>query len=72
MVLCEQRDKRGPNETLEEQIGRVLGHAGPSMLLTSISESVAFFLGRFKFYILLFVSKRVRGGVCFIHLETKY
>ena len=45
MILRVQRDKRGPNETLEEQIGRVLGRAGPSMLLTSISESVAFFLG---------------------------
>ncbi|KAK7091360.1 NPC intracellular cholesterol transporter 1-like [Littorina saxatilis] len=45
LVQTYQRDKRGPNETLEEQIGRVLGHAGPSMLLTSTSESVAFFLG---------------------------
>ena len=67
MVLCEQRDKRGPNETLEEQIARVLGHAGPSMLLTSISESVTFFLGRFKLYSLPFVSKCLKGFVYFNH-----
>lgn len=40
-----QRDKRLPDESLEDQVGRILGHAGPSMLLTSVSESVAFFLG---------------------------
>jgi len=41
-----QRDKRLPGETLEQQIGRTLGTVGPSMLLTSTSESVAFFLGK--------------------------
>ncbi|KAL8625091.1 hypothetical protein ACOMHN_030726 [Nucella lapillus] len=45
LVQTFQRDVRKPSETLEEQIGRVLGKAGPSMLLTSTSESVAFFLG---------------------------
>ncbi|XP_076457250.1 NPC intracellular cholesterol transporter 1-like [Babylonia areolata] len=45
LVQTLQRDERKPSESLEDQIGRVLGKAGPSMLLTSISESVAFFLG---------------------------
>lgn len=45
LIQTYQRDKRLPSETLEEQIGRVLGRAGPSMLLTSTSESIAFFLG---------------------------
>ncbi|KAK7485656.1 hypothetical protein BaRGS_00023105, partial [Batillaria attramentaria] len=40
-----QRDKRHHGETLEDQVGRILGQAGPSMLLTSLSESIAFFLG---------------------------
>lgn len=44
-VLEYQRDVRKPRETREEQIGRVLGHVAPSMLLCSLSESVCFFLG---------------------------
>ncbi|XP_058245455.1 NPC1-like intracellular cholesterol transporter 1 isoform X2 [Hemibagrus wyckioides] len=39
------RDVRRPDETREEQIGRVLGNVAPSMLLCSMSESVCFFLG---------------------------
>ena len=30
---------------MEDQIGRIVGQVAPSMLLTGISESVAFFLG---------------------------
>ncbi|XP_052763831.1 NPC intracellular cholesterol transporter 1-like isoform X1 [Mya arenaria] len=45
LVQTYQRDKRLPGETLEQQVGRILGIVGPSMLLTSTSESVAFFLG---------------------------
>ncbi|KAL4217752.1 NPC intracellular cholesterol transporter 1 [Mactra antiquata] len=45
LVQTFQREKRLAGETLEEHIGRVLGIVGPSMLLTSFSESVAFFLG---------------------------
>ncbi|XP_041855363.1 NPC1-like intracellular cholesterol transporter 1 [Melanotaenia boesemani] len=44
-VLEYQRDVRKPGEKREEQIGRVLGHVAPSMLLCSLSESVCFFLG---------------------------
>ncbi|KAF6030906.1 NPC1 [Bugula neritina] len=39
------RDQRAVSETREEQIGRVLGKIGPSMLLTSLTEVCAFFLG---------------------------
>ncbi|KAH3710433.1 hypothetical protein DPMN_069915 [Dreissena polymorpha] len=45
LVQKYQREPRLPGETLEQQIGRTLGAVGPSMLLTSISESIAFFLG---------------------------
>ncbi|XP_055955668.1 NPC intracellular cholesterol transporter 1 [Patella vulgata] len=45
LVQSFQREKRLANETLDEQIGRVVGKVGPSMLLTSTSESIAFFLG---------------------------
>lgn len=34
-----------PNENVQHQVARVLGEVGPSMLLTSTSESVAFYLG---------------------------
>ena len=42
-----QRSHRLDGETREEQIGRAVGLVGPSMLLTSLSESIAFFLGMF-------------------------
>ncbi|XP_064596791.1 NPC intracellular cholesterol transporter 1-like [Liolophura sinensis] len=45
LVQTYQRDVRLPSETREEQIGRILGKVGPSMMLTSLSESIAFFLG---------------------------
>jgi len=40
-----QRSQRLDGETREEEIGRAVGRVGPSMLLTSLSESLAFFLG---------------------------
>ncbi|CAF4106049.1 unnamed protein product, partial [Rotaria sp. Silwood2] len=40
-----QRDRLLPNEDVETQIGRIVGRVGPAMLLTSVSESIAFFLG---------------------------
>ena len=48
MSICifEQRDERMPQEELHQQIGRILGDIAPSMLLSSFSETVAFFLGK--------------------------
>ena len=40
-----QRDEPEEDETLESQLGRVVGEIAPSMLLTGLSESAAFFLG---------------------------
>lgn len=45
LVQTHQRDIKRPNETHAEHIGRVLGKVGPSILLSSISESTCFFLG---------------------------
>ena len=45
LVQAYQRDTRPSSESLEEQIGRILGRVGPSMLLSSSAESIAFFLG---------------------------
>ncbi|KAF9419459.1 hypothetical protein HW555_003959 [Spodoptera exigua] len=45
LVQTNQREGRRPNETVAEHIGRTLGQVGPSMFLTSMSESVCFFLG---------------------------
>ncbi|XP_074656980.1 NPC intracellular cholesterol transporter 1-like [Tubulanus polymorphus] len=44
LVQTYQRAVQG-TDTLEELIGRCVGKVGPSMLLTSSSESLAFFLG---------------------------
>uniref|UniRef100_H2Z2C5 SSD domain-containing protein n=1 Tax=Ciona savignyi TaxID=51511 RepID=H2Z2C5_CIOSA len=45
LTLEYQRDERRKDEDLPEQIGRVMGEVGPSMLLCSLTECVAFFLG---------------------------
>ncbi|XP_054268696.1 NPC intracellular cholesterol transporter 1-like [Macrosteles quadrilineatus] len=45
IVQRHQREPRLEEETTEQHIGRVLGLVGPSMLLTSVSESCCFFLG---------------------------
>ncbi|KAK3087273.1 hypothetical protein FSP39_003937, partial [Pinctada imbricata] len=45
LVQTYQREKPLPNETVEEKVGRIVGKVGPSMLLSSSSESIAFFLG---------------------------
>ncbi|KAM4687373.1 NPC intracellular cholesterol transporter 1 [Discoglossus pictus] len=45
MVQTFQRDERLHGETLDQQIGRVLGEVAPSIFLSSFSETVAFFLG---------------------------
>ncbi|XP_018568156.1 Niemann-Pick C1 protein isoform X3 [Anoplophora glabripennis] len=45
LVQTHQRDKKRPSETHAQHIGRTLGQVGPSMLLTSVSESCCFFLG---------------------------
>ncbi|MBN3321253.1 NPC1 protein, partial [Atractosteus spatula] len=45
IVQTYQRDQRGSQEELHQQIGRILGDVAPSMFLSSFSETVAFFLG---------------------------
>lgn len=45
LVQTQQREPKQPNETHAEHVGRILGKVGPSMLLTSVSESCCFFLG---------------------------
>lgn len=46
LFLSFQRDVGDPDEVFESKIGRIVGKIGPSMLLTSLSESVAFLLGK--------------------------
>ena len=45
LVQALQRDIRMPTESVANQVGRVLGTVGPSMMLSSLSEAVAFGLG---------------------------
>lgn len=40
-----QRDRARSKESTEQQIARILGEVGPSMALSSGSETVAFFIG---------------------------
>lgn len=45
LVQTHQREIKQPDETFAEHIGRTLGKVGPSIMLTSVSESCCFFLG---------------------------
>ncbi|XP_051826300.1 NPC intracellular cholesterol transporter 1, partial [Antechinus flavipes] len=45
LVQTFQRDERLQGETLDKQLGRILGEVAPSMFLSSFSETIAFFLG---------------------------
>lgn len=45
LVQTHQRETKKANETFAEHIGRTLGKVGPSIMLTSVSESCCFFLG---------------------------
>ncbi|KAK9885215.1 hypothetical protein WA026_010720 [Henosepilachna vigintioctopunctata] len=45
LVQTHQREPKRKNETVAQHIGRTLGKVGPSILLTSASESCCFFLG---------------------------
>ncbi|XP_057308798.1 NPC intracellular cholesterol transporter 1-like [Hydractinia symbiolongicarpus] len=45
LVQAIQRDVRLPSEDASDQVARVLGAVGPSMFLSSLSESVAFGFG---------------------------
>lgn len=45
LVQTHHRDTKRQNETHAEHIGRTLGKVGPSILLSSISESTCFFIG---------------------------
>ncbi|XP_065576590.1 NPC intracellular cholesterol transporter 1-like isoform X2 [Artemia franciscana] len=45
LVQTHQREPRRSTETHEQHIGRILGEVGPTMLLSSISQTCCFFLG---------------------------
>lgn len=45
LVQTYQRDERLQEETLDQQLGRILGDVAPTMFLSSFSETSAFFLG---------------------------
>lgn len=42
-----KRDERLQGETLDQQLGRVLGEVAPSIFLSAFAETVAFFLGNY-------------------------
>ena len=44
MVQTYQNDDRLPTETIEEQISRIVGKVGPSMLLTGTTQTAAFLI----------------------------
>ncbi|GFV70670.1 NPC intracellular cholesterol transporter 1 [Trichonephila clavipes] len=45
IVQSYQRSVRGPLETREQHIGRIIGEVSPSIFLASFAESTCFFLG---------------------------
>ena len=49
VLLLLQRSERAEGVTVEAQVAYVVGKVGPSMMLTSLSESLAFFLGKLRY-----------------------
>jgi Niemann-Pick C1 protein len=45
LVHAYERSPRRKGETIEEHVGRVLGHVGPSMMMTAAAEWFSSFLG---------------------------
>jgi len=45
LTLEYERDTRKEGESIEDQVGRVFGEVGPSMLICSLTETTVFFLG---------------------------
>ncbi|CAL1295283.1 unnamed protein product [Larinioides sclopetarius] len=45
IVQAYQRSRRGPLETRQQHVGRVIGEVTPSIFLASFAESICFFLG---------------------------
>ena len=50
LVQTYQRSSRYPDEDIPNKMGFVLGEVAPSMLLTSLSETVAFSLGELFYH----------------------
>lgn len=46
LVQTHHRAERRKDETFAEHVGRTLGHVGPSMLLTTLSEAACFLIGK--------------------------
>ncbi|CAF1006470.1 unnamed protein product [Brachionus calyciflorus] len=44
LVQTYQNDEKLPNESIEDQISRIVGRVGPSMLLTGTTQSAAFLI----------------------------
>ena len=60
-----QRSERKGEETISQEVGRIVGKVGPSMLLTSLSESTAFFLGKHLDLQLNNIDKKTLKQICF-------
>lgn len=51
LVHAFEKDPRSKKEPFGKYVGRILGKVGPSILLTGVSESGCFFLGKFVYII---------------------
>lgn len=48
LVQTYQRNRKHPEESIPEHLGRITAKVGPSMLLTSMSELFCFLIGEMK------------------------
>ena len=80
LVQTYQRYSIYAEEDIPHKVGRVLGEVAPSMLLTSLSESIAFALGKLCNELLLIVKPAVaNNALCFslskffpLHCSTQF
>lgn len=48
IVQTFERQGRREGETIEDHVGRVVGHIAPTMLMSTTAEALCFFLGLFE------------------------
>ena len=72
LVQTYQRYSIYAEEDIPHKVGRVLGEVAPSMLLTSLSESIAFALGKLCNELLLIVLVLVSFSHYIVVLSSGY
>ncbi len=68
IALVLQRHSYKDGTSVETRVSEVIGQVAPSILLTSVSESLAFFIGKFTFSLIKSAARHnVLKLISFLH-----